>query len=190
MLAVVALENHAMSTAARDLYLDLLVKILANTIYEDPSINPSNAGPYQAELRSVGLDWPALAHTMVGVRRLENVRELAQRALDDGVPGDFIETGVWRGGCCILMRGVLAANMVKERKVYAADSFAGLPPPNPEAYPQDAGWIFHQHKELAVSLDEVKHNFSRYGLLDDQVEFVKGVFRDTLPSLDAGPFSL
>jgi O-methyltransferase/8-demethyl-8-(2,3-dimethoxy-alpha-L-rhamnosyl)tetracenomycin-C 4'-O-methyltransferase len=179
-----------MNNSARELYLDLLVKILVNTIYEDPSIHPHSTGPFQAELRTTGLDWPARAHTMVGLRRLENVRELAQRALDDGVPGDFIETGVWRGGCCILMRGVLAANMAKDRKVYAADSFAGLPAPNIEAYPLDAGWNFHQYKELAISLEEVKDNFSRYGLLDDQVEFVKGNFTDTLPVLEAGPFSL
>lgn len=179
-----------MTSSARQLYLDLLIKVLANTIYEDASIHPHSTGPFQPELRSEGHDWPAVAHTMVGVRRLENIRDLAQRALDEGVPGDFIETGVWRGGCCILMRGVLEVNSAKDRKVYVADSFAGLPPPNLETYPQDAGWDFHKYKELAVSLDNVKDNFSRYGLLDDQVVFVKGWFTETLPSLNAGPFSL
>jgi O-methyltransferase/8-demethyl-8-(2,3-dimethoxy-alpha-L-rhamnosyl)tetracenomycin-C 4'-O-methyltransferase len=159
-------------------------------IYGDPSTNPTNAGPFQPELRSEGLDWPAVAHTMVGVHRLQNVRELAQRVIDEKIPGDFMETGVWRGGCCILMRGVLAASGIKDRKVYAADSFAGLPPPNPELYPQDKGWNLHEHKELAISLEQVKDNFSRYGLLDEQVVFVKGLFNDTLPSLQAGPFSL
>jgi O-methyltransferase len=177
-------------TEARELYLDLLIRILTNMIYGDPSTNPTNAGPFQPELRSEGLDWPAVAHTMVGIHRLQNVRELAQRVIDGKIPGDFIETGVWRGGCCILMRGILGANGIKDRKVYAADSFAGLPPPNPELYPQDKGWNLHEHKELAVSLEQVKDNFSRYGLLDEQVVFVKGLFNDTLPSLQAGPFSL
>lgn len=45
-------------------------------------------------------------------------------------------------------------------------------------------------KELAVSLETVKDNFSRYGLLDEQVVFVEGMFSDTLPSLSAGPFAL
>jgi O-methyltransferase/8-demethyl-8-(2,3-dimethoxy-alpha-L-rhamnosyl)tetracenomycin-C 4'-O-methyltransferase len=176
--------------SARELYLDLLIKTLANLIYEDPSINPGNFGPFQPELRWEGRDWPAVAHTMIGVRRLENVRELAQRVVDDGIPGDFIETGVWRGGCCILMRGILAANAITDRKVYAVDSFEGLPPPKPEQFPQDKDLNLHLYKELAVSLDEVKANFARYGLLDDQVVFVKGLFQDTLPSLDAGPFSM
>jgi O-methyltransferase/8-demethyl-8-(2,3-dimethoxy-alpha-L-rhamnosyl)tetracenomycin-C 4'-O-methyltransferase len=174
----------------RELYLDLLIKILTNMIYGDPSTNPESVGPFQSELRFAGRDWPAVAHTMIGVRRLENVRELAQRVIDESIPGDFVEAGVWRGGCCILMRGILAANAIKERKVYAIDSFEGLPPPQPELFPQDEGLNLHLHTELAVSLEQVKANFDRYGLLDEQVIFVKGLFQDTLAPLDAGPFAL
>jgi O-methyltransferase/8-demethyl-8-(2,3-dimethoxy-alpha-L-rhamnosyl)tetracenomycin-C 4'-O-methyltransferase len=181
-------ETDALSLRGR--YLDLLINILTNMIYEDASINPKYFGPFKPEIRSEGRDWPAVAHTMVGLRRLENLRELAQRALDEGVHGDFIETGVWRGGCCILLRGILAANAITDRKVYVADSFEGLPPPNPQAYPHDEGLNLHLHPELAVSLEQVKENFSRYGLLDEQVIFVKGFFQHTLPSLEAGPFAL
>ena len=178
------------NVSPRELYLDLLIKTLTNLIYGDPSTHPSNSGPFRPELRSEGRDWPAVAHTMVGVRRLENVRELAQRVIDEGIPGDFVETGVWRGGTCILLRGILAANAINDRKVYVADSFAGLPPPKPHAFPQDEGLNLHLHPELAVSLEQVKANFARYGLLDEQVVFVKGLFQDTLPSLDVGPFAL
>lgn len=174
----------------RELYLDLLIKILTNMIYGDPSIHPANVGPFQPEFRSEGRDWPTVAHTMVGLRRLENVRDLAQEVIDQGIPGDFIETGVWRGGCCILIRGVLAANAVTDRKVYVADSFEGLPPPKPHLFPQDAGLNLHLSAELAVSLEQVKANFARYGLLDEQVIFVKGLFQDTLHLLDADPFAL
>jgi len=62
-----------------------------------------------------------------------------------------------------------------------ADSFQGLPSPNVERYPQDAGLDLTQYGELAVSLDEVMRNFERYQLLDDQVRFLEGWFRDTLP---------
>jgi O-methyltransferase len=70
---------------ARQLYLDLLIRTLANTIYQDPSIHPENEGPFRGELRAEGRDWPAIAHTMVGLRRLENLRDLAQRALDQEI---------------------------------------------------------------------------------------------------------
>lgn len=177
----------------RELYLDLLVKILTNIIYGDPPIDPAdpaNIGLFQPDLRSAGRDWPTVAHTMVGLRRLDNVRELAQRVIDERIPGDFVETGVWRGGCCILMRGVLAANAIQDRKVYAVDSFDGLPPPKSHAFPHDEGLDLHLFRQLAVSLEQVKANLASYGLLDDQVIFVKGLFQETLPSLDAGPFAL
>jgi len=178
-----------MAQAARDLYLDLLVKCLSNLIYGPSPRDPWNDGLFRGDAMP-GRDRQSPAHTMVGILRLQNVRELMQRAIDLAIPGDFIETGVWRGGCCILMRGVLAGNAIGDRKVYVADSFEGLPAPNPELFPQDTGDTLHTIRELAVSVAEVKANFDRYGLLDDQVVFVKGFFSDTLPTLEAGPFAL
>ena len=104
-------------------------------------------------------------------------------AFDEGVPGDFIETGVWKGGTTIFMRGLLRAYGINDRKVYVADSFEGVPPPNSARYPDDRDSNFHLWPDLAVDLESVKGNFSRLGLLDDQVEFVKGWFRDSLPAL-------
>ncbi|WP_020574369.1 TylF/MycF family methyltransferase [Actinopolymorpha alba] len=134
------------------------------------------------DVRAIGRDWPRLAHTMVGTQRLDNLHECVERVLRDGVPGDFIETGVWRGGVAILMRGILAAHGVTDRAVWLADSFSGLPEPEPEKYPADAGDRHHTFGALAVSQEEVRQNFRRYGLLDDQVKFLPGWFRDTLPS--------
>jgi O-methyltransferase len=68
--------------------------------------------------------------------------------------------------------------------VIVADSFAGLPPPS-EQFPADAGADFHTHPELAVSLEQVWANFRRFGLLDDQVVFLEGWFRDTMPRVEA-----
>jgi O-methyltransferase len=80
------------------------------------------------------------------------------------------------------MRGVLKIFGSTERVVWVADSFQGLPKPDPEQYPADAGDRHWTRPELAVSLEEVKANFARYGLLDDQVRFLVGWFRDTLPA--------
>jgi O-methyltransferase len=97
------------------------------------------------------------------------------------VPGDFIETGVWRGGACILMRAVLTSYGVTDRNVWVADSFAGVPDEASYA-PNDHfnEYSFHQYSELAVSRAAVTDNFRRYGLLDDQVRFLEGWFADTL----------
>jgi len=128
--------------------------------------------------------------TMIGRERLEHVRDCVLDVLGNDVPGDLIETGVWRGGTTILMRGILRARGVTDRSVYVADSFEGLPPPDVARYPADEGLNFHEHPVLAVSLEEVRANFERYDLLDDQVVFVKGWFRDTLPGLADRTFAV
>jgi O-methyltransferase len=174
----------------KDMYIDLLVRVLTNSIYEDKQINPHIPGEYDGERRAVGGDWPEVAHTMVGAARLRNLAELTCAVLDKGIPGDLIETGAWRGGCCILMRALLAVYGDRERRVYVADSFEGLPKPREDVYEADAGDIHYTFNQLAVSLEQVKRNFSRYGLLDEQVVFVKGFFSDTLPKLRGSNFAL
>jgi O-methyltransferase len=127
---------------------------------------------------------------MIGTARLNNVVDLVTQVLQDNIPGDFIETGVWRGGTCILMRGLLAAWGDPSRRVFVADSFDGLPAPDEKQYPQDKGDTLFLYKELAVSLDQVKRNFACYGLLDERVIFVQGLFRDTLPSMRQERFAI
>jgi len=131
--------------------------------------------------RDEGKVWRQYPDTMIGLRRLENIEACVASVLSDQVPGDLIETGAWRGGACIFMRGILAAHGVTDRKVYVADSFEGLPPPD-EKHPADKGDIHHTLDFLAVDLDAVKNNFRRYGLLDEQVVFLKGWFSETLSS--------
>lgn len=171
-----------------DLYLNLLEQTLTGAILEDVGFIPSPNNPnlvqadyYDADARRVGMDWPARAHTMVGLTRLKSLRRQVTTVLQDDVPGDFIETGVWRGGSSIYMRAILAAHEVTDRRIWVADSFAGLPPPNPVDYPADAEDELYKIPVLAVPLDDVKKNFARYGMLDSQVTFLPGWFKDTLP---------
>ena len=138
--------------------------------------------PDRTDARQEGRDWPIEAETMVGLKRLDNLQHCVTSVIRDGVPGDLIETGVWRGGSSIFMRAVLKAYGDCSRKVWLADSFCGLPQPDPVRYPVDRGDTLWTYQELAISLEEVKTNFSRYGLLDEQVKFLPGWFRDTLPS--------
>jgi hypothetical protein len=158
-------------SAAQDLYLDLMARCLTDWLYDE----------FDEHVRAEGRDWPARAHTMIGFNRLANLRMCVETIIDDAVPGDLIETGVWRGGAAIFMRAILKARDVTDRVVWVADSFAGLPPPDTATYPHDEGITLHRFSQLAVSLESVQHNFRRYGLLDQQVRFLKGWFRDTLP---------
>src|SRR5436190_5984772 len=156
----------------RDLYLELLIGSLTHTIYPgidriDPPSGTRAMGeaiddPYGRRLvvdperaREEGRDWPLYAQTMVGLERLRNVRRCVEAALVEDVPGDLIEAGAWRGGVGILMRAILKAHGVADRRVWLADSFQGLPPPDLERYPADRGGEGHECEPLAVGVDEV-----------------------------------
>jgi O-methyltransferase len=80
------------------------------------------------------------------------------------------------------MRAVLVAYGDKDRVVWVADSFQGLPRADTERYPQETATTFWGYDALAVSVEDVEAAFSRYGLLDGQVRFLPGWFRDTLPA--------
>jgi len=197
---------------ATDLYLELMIKCLINEIYGDaeylPIITNKSIGKlinncfnsmglqlikgrgFDLKKRQYGLDWPPYAHTMIGRKRLENVRYCVEQILENKIEGDFIETGVWRGGSTIFMRAILKAYDIHDRSVWVADSFEGLPPPNEKEYPVDKGDIHHTFDELKVTLEVVKNNFDKYDLLDDQVKFLKGWFKDTLPSAPIEKLSL
>jgi hypothetical protein len=187
--------------ALGDAYLDLMEKVLTGMIIRDPPIVterhrdyahfmarvlgsyeqiPEDAlAEYQEHWREHGMDCPTNAFTMIGRKRLSNFRALVSAAIREGIPGDILETGVWRGGASIMARAVLRAQGDTSRRIFVADSFEGLPPPTHE---QDASSDLHEQPELAVSLEEVKENFARFDLLDDQVIFLKGWFRDTMPT--------
>ena len=165
------------------LYLDLMERVLVGEIYEDPSQDPWAEKRFDPARRAIGRDWPLRAQTMIGSRRLCNLRELTEKVIQRGVPGDLIETGAWRGGACIMMKAVLAAYGVRDRRIFVADSFEGLPKPDPVNFPMDAGDIHHTYSALVVSMEEVQENFRKFGLLDYQVVFLKGWFKDTLPAI-------
>jgi hypothetical protein len=118
---------------------------------------------------------------MLSFKRLDNIQMCVETLLRENIAGDLIETGIMRGGATILMRAILRAYDVRDRTVWAADSFEGLPKPNPQDYPADAGANWYLRPLTEVGIEHVKRNFERYGLLDRQVQFLPGWFRDTLP---------
>lgn len=184
-------------TADAEAYIELLKRCVSNSIYDDDldllrgakAIDPASGkyvttkpAPVDSERKYYGDIWPSRAHTMIGIPRLDNLQFCVETALQDGIAGDMIETGVWRGGASIFIRGILKAHGIADRTVWVADSFEGLPPADRVRYPKESPFEFHRAADLAVSLEQVQSNFARYGLLDDQVRFLKGWFRDTLPT--------
>jgi cephalosporin hydroxylase len=140
--------------------------------------------------RYEGLDADVDALTMIGYKRLTNVEFCLDHIRRNQIPGDMIETGVWRGGTCIFIRAYLEVYQMTGHKVWVADSFCGLPEPDVANYPEDRNLGLHTIEGLSVGLEEVKANFKAFDLLDNQVVFLKGWFRDTLPEAPIVKLSL
>src|ERR1700759_4332968 len=118
---------------------------------------------------------------MIAMQRLSSLQQCVETVLADDIPGDLVECGVWRGGACILMGAVLAAYGDHTRSVWLADSFEAVPRSDPENYQADKGIrADFAAGILGVSEAQVRANFERYGLLDEQVRFLPGWFKDTL----------
>ncbi|PIQ26570.1 macrocin O-methyltransferase [bacterium (Candidatus Blackallbacteria) CG17_big_fil_post_rev_8_21_14_2_50_48_46] len=176
----------------RQLYLELLKKVLGDFIYDldatgsekpppltwaDPRTGRKYTLQTMAEYKYNGLIFPRQAHTMIGMKRLNNLQYCVEEALKQNIPGDLLEAGVWKGGACILMRALLKAYGINNRKVWVADSFAGFLPEDLKT----SGLDPTSTNQNSISQEKVKAHFKAYDLLDDQVCFLPGYFHETLP---------
>jgi hypothetical protein len=225
---------------AAQLYIDMVKRVVANIIYQDRPVfyfDARNdrvlAREFDLEHRLYGKDLPSEAHTMVGIRRLENLHRAVETVLRESVPGDLLEAGVLRGGAAIFLRAILKAHGIRDRRVIACDTFTKRPTLSSAphvwlavrilalaaaipgrawrrrlffvlqrslasrsgfAYVEDpsdemvegAMWLCRNVNKMEntrdrTSLTVVRSHFARYGLLDDQVVFLQGLFSDTLP---------
>jgi len=164
----------------RNLYLELLKKSLTDTLFaKEPNAENPNAAIYFAGFVDHYIKGRAV--TMLPMCRLNNLQNCVATIIREGIPGDLIETGVWRGGATIFMRGLLKAYGDENRTVWVSDSFEGLPEPDKTRFPKEAafhhgGIMQRVYRRMVAALPQVCANFEAYGLLDAQVQFLKGWF--------------
>jgi len=210
-------EHPGVADPMRDRYLSLLKSALGNMLYAELELQLEHleggagglTGPslhrYQRDIsarqadRFAGLLAAKLqgtgplrfAHTMIGHFRLSNIERCAELVIADGVPGDFLEAGVCKGGAAIFMRALQVTHGAGERRTWVVDSFAGVPP---SEAPVDAAYDLHLEESrlpwLACSEDQVREHFRRYDLLDSNVRFLPGWLADSLPSAPTGPLAI
>lgn len=159
-------------------YLDLLEKTLLYSFWTEPLIHESGAiiygGPTvtDSQRENGSAAWPAYAFTMIGQKRLRNIRDLCALVDEENIPGGFCECGVWRGGACIYARACLEA----DRTVWVCDSFAGMPLCAAEP------WWNKLHC-IRVSKEEVESNFNKFEL-NSNVRFIEGDFSNSLSQVE------
>lgn len=154
------------------LFLDLLQKTLIDGVYR-PFDPRDGFQPY--------------AYSMISKERMADLRRCCETAIDEGIPGAFVETGICRGGALMMMAGVAKVFGDVTRPIYGFDSFNGVPRPYME---QDVGLNLFTFPELAVTRAQVERNFRNLDLWGDNIHLVEGWFKDTLAVTETGPIAV
>jgi hypothetical protein len=167
-------------------YLDLVRDTITGAQSKTPIVKdylghePKEYAPFDGSSRWRGETWCDFCFSMAGGARVQNVRELVERTIANGVGGDFLEAGTWRGGNSIMARVVQQIMGEGDtRHTYVCDSFSGLPKSSQERDTDQ----WSDESFLEVSQEQVADNFKRFNALDDHVHFRKGYFSDSLPKL-------
>ena len=130
-----------------------------------------------------------MPYTLVGIGGLEATYRLATMMNDRGVPGDYVELGVAKGGCAALMGKTIFDESRPhsiERRLWLFDSFEGLPEPTENDF-SEGGTGYHltplSKGSCTGTLEEVKYLlFDVCGFSDEKTIFVKGWFENTVPA--------
>jgi O-methyltransferase len=137
-------------------------------------------------------------YTMCGDDGVMTAIEAMKYVLKNGIPGDIVECGVWRGGCCMAM--ALAVNELggEPREFWLYDTFEGMTEPTSDdvdKYNQPARLRLKQEqpssgsytKALNVwcmaSLEDVTANVKSINYPYDKFRFIKGDVLTTLPQI-------
>jgi O-methyltransferase len=109
----------------------------------------------------------------------EATYDLARLVLSRGVPGDFVECGVYAGASCALMARAIMDSVdgATPRRVHLFDSFAGIPKPGP----LDVELKDNRGGESACSVKDVRANMERWGIPKELLVFWQGGFDRTIP---------
>jgi len=104
------------------------------------------------------------------------------------VDGDLVETGVWKGGMGMWMQGIMKKCKMRQRKIWLFDTFESFPGPDDNQCNQKDSIIhsvtdllYNKGENSTHSIDQVKGNFKKFDLYDDNLKFVRGDILETIP---------
>ena len=131
------LKNLSPKEHAALMYIDMIKTFVSGRVFRNTELSVVPAlgqtklktRPFDESKRNEGADWTFAGDTMTGQKRLDNVHALLKDVIKNEVRGDYIETGVWRGGSSVLAKAVLEVLDPNSKRIsYVCDSFIGLPP--------------------------------------------------------------
>ncbi len=121
-------------------------------------------------------------YTMVGEKRIYSLYKLAREVCERDIAGNFVECGVAAGGSSALLAAVIQHYSKRSRKLYAFDTFEGMPETSARDKHQgvDAAATGWGKGTCAAEMASLQAICGELGV-DHLVKPIKGLFADTLP---------
>lgn len=127
-------------------------------------------------------------YTHVNYQRLKFLWNVAEKVAGSGIPGAFVETGVWRGGCAGIL-SYISKKYDYNNGLYFFDSFEGLPQPTSKDGKDAKTFAVGKTEGKLKSINKVQAEenyikellFNKLGIDTLKVNIVRGWFQDTLP---------
>lgn len=129
--------------------------------------------------------------TMTSPERVHALVAAVRYVVQNKIPGDFVECGVWKGGSAMAMVEVLLQFGEIQRDIYLYDTFTGMVAPTPKDVSftgEVARQIFEQTKTSEdasdwcyAPMDEVRRNVFGTGYPKEKFHFVQGKVEETIP---------
>ena len=131
--------------------------------------------------------------TMTSIERMYALYTATRYVIENRIPGDFVECGVWRGGSVMLIAHTLLRLESTDRRLWLYDTFDGMPPPSVEDVQEMSGrpaseMLAEREKSAddpfwgVASRAVVEANLLRTGYPIDRVRFIEGDVQTTIPS--------
>jgi O-methyltransferase len=132
-------------------------------------------------------------HTLTSFRAMHAMYHAASYVVKAGLPGDYVECGVWKGGSSMIAALAFLRLGDKLRHLYLYDTYEGMPNVGKDDADLGAGQ-FQLLMNLSTglrgghagvfyaSLEEVRRNMQSTGYPADKVLLVKGLVEQTIPA--------
>jgi O-methyltransferase len=188
-----SIVKHFVREGFRQLGYDVVAYPDAKTDRADAAAFPPDLSPSDRRICQA-----VAPFTMTSAERVAAVIAATRYIVTNGIEGDFVECGVWRGGSTMAIAHALIEMGATNRHLYLYDTFAGMSEPGDRDKATDgtsaaelleAGGRYSPFWCYA-GLREVTGNVLATGFPESNVHFVQGKVEETIPDVIPSAISL
>ena len=154
----------------------------------------------KTELDFIAIYEQCKPYTMTSPERMYSLFTSISYLVNNGISGDFVECGVWKGGSSMMIAKSLLFNGVSDRKLFLYDTFEGMSDPKSEdedLYGNKAAALLDDANKNAdrsiwcySGIEEVKNNIAQIKYPAQNMQYIKGKVEDTIPGTVPGNIAL